>query len=284
LRGDIKTDSRGTYLLVDFLDTGIGKRYIPDALSDFEAREEEIREEERLKISELLQGMKRANVIGQITKIYPVRSFKKNDREGKIGSFLLGDDTSNIRVVLWDANQIALIEKEELKEGEFVEIMNGSVRNGEMHLSAFSDIKHSNEKIENVKTEREFAMGKIKDAQVGSNFKVRAVIVQTFEPRYFESKQNADEKGVLLNIVLDDGTETIRAVLFGENIKKLGLNDEEIFSLEKFNEKKQDLLGEEKFFAGNFRTNSFFNNLEMSIDNVEEINVDTLVQELEANI
>jgi len=47
LRGDIKTDSRGTYLLVDFLDTGIGKRYIPDALSDFEAREEEIREEEK---------------------------------------------------------------------------------------------------------------------------------------------------------------------------------------------------------------------------------------------
>jgi len=40
-------------------------------------------EAERLKISELVQGMRRANVMGQITKVFPIREFKKNDREGK---------------------------------------------------------------------------------------------------------------------------------------------------------------------------------------------------------
>jgi len=239
-------------------------------------------EAERLKLSELVQGMRRANVVGQITKIFPIREYSKGGKEGKIGSFLLGDDTSNVRVVLWDINHIDLIEKGELKEGDVIEITNGNIRNGEMHLSSFSDVKHSNEKIENVETERVFAFGRFKDASPGKNMKVRAVIVQTFEPRYFESKQNPGEKGVLLNIVLDDGTENIRAVLFGETIKKLGLSDEEIFSLEKFIEKKNELLGEEKFFAGNFRTNAFFNNLEMVIDEVEEINADELVKELEA--
>lgn len=239
---------------------------------------------ERMKISELVHGMKRVNVVGQVTKVFPVREFKKNDREGKIGSFLLGDDSSNMRVVLWDMSHIGLIEKRELKEGDIMEITNAAVRNGEIHLSAFSDIKASNEKIENVKTERVFSLGKLKDASPGKNMKIRAIIVQMFAPRQFESKSGDGKKGVLLNMVLDDGTENIRAVLFGEQINKLGLSDEEISSLEKFNVKKEELLGEEKFFAGNFRTNNFFNRTEMSIEDVQDIDVDELVKELEAKV
>ena len=241
-------------------------------------------EGERLKISELVQGMKRVNVIGKITRVFPIREFKKNDREGKIGSFLLGDETSNVRVVLWDISHISLIEKGELKEGDVVEISNGGFRNGELHLSTFSDIKSSNEKLDDVKTDRAFSLGRLSDASLGKNMKVRAIIVQTFEPRYFDSKQKEGEKGVVLNIVLDDGTENIRAVLFGEVIKGLGITDDELFSLEKFNEKREQLLGEEKFFSGNFRNNSFFNRTEMVVDNVEKIDSDELVKELEAKV
>jgi ssDNA-binding replication factor A large subunit len=241
-------------------------------------------ESERMKISELVHGMKRVNVIGKVTGIFPVREFKKQEREGKIGSFLLGDESSNIRVVCWDMSHIDLIEKGEIKEGDVLEISNGAMRNGEMHLSGFSDIKHSTEKIEGVKTDREFAGGKLKDASPGKNMKVRAVIVQMFEPRQFESKQKPGTKGVLLNLVLDDGTETIRSVLFNENIKKLGISDEEAVDLEKFGKKKEELLGEEKFFSGNFRMNAFFNRTEMSIDSVEDIDVDELVKDLESKV
>ena len=189
-----------------------------------------------------------------------------------------------MRVVLWDINHIGLIESGKLKEGNVVEILNCSCRNGELHLSSFSDIKESNEMIENIKVDQSIAVGELKDVRPGQNMKVRAVIVQTFEPRFFDSKQEGSvgEKRALLNIVLDDGTGTIRAVLFGENIKKLGLTDEEIFSVDKFNEKKESLIGEEKLFSGNFRTNTYFNNTEMSIGDVEEINVEELVKELEA--
>lgn len=241
-------------------------------------------ENERMKISELVQGMKRANIVGKITRIFPVREFNKNGREGKVANLLVGDETSNARVVLWDVNHISLIEKGEIKEGDVVEIGNGSVRNGEIHLSGFSDIKKSKENLGEVKEQRSYPFGKIKDARDGMSMKVRAVIVQTFEPRYFDSKKNEGEKGVLMNLVLDDGTENIRAVFFKEGLKALGIQEDELFDIEKFNSKRHALLGEEKFFLGNFRNNPYFNIIEMNVDRIEEVNPQELISNLEAKI
>ena len=238
-------------------------------------------ENEYLKISELMDGMKRVRTIGKITKIEPVREYNKNGREGKIGVMFVGDDSSSIRLVLWDMHHIALIENKELKEGDVVEINNGGIRNSELHLGAFSDIKLSKEIIENVKTERSFSHGSFKDAQLGKHMKVRAFIAQIFDPKYFDSKKNAGEKRALFNLVLDDGTETIRAVLGMEQAKQIGLSEEEIFSIEKFSDKKKDILGEEKFFFGNFKNNTYFNKMEFSINKVEDINLSELISELQ---
>ncbi len=239
-------------------------------------------ENEKYKINELRDGMKRANVSGKITRVFPVREFNKNGREGKVSSFLIGDETSNIRVAMWDVNHIALIEKGVLKEGDVVEISAASIKNGELHLSSFADIKKSSEKMDSVKASASIEPGKLKDVKEGQSMKVRAVIVQSFEPRYFESKQREGEKGALLNMVIDDGSENIRAVMFGENIKRLlKVNDEELFSLETINPKVQELIGEEKMFSGLFRMNSFTNSIEMSVNGVEDINVDSLIKEFE---
>ncbi len=61
---------------------------------------------EILKLEELLPGMRKVHVIGKIINISSVRSFttKKGD-EGKVCNFLLADDTSNLKVVLWDTNR-----------------------------------------------------------------------------------------------------------------------------------------------------------------------------------
>jgi len=137
-------------------------------------------ESERLKLSELAQGMKRVNIIGKITKLNPVREFTKNDRKGKVCSFQIGDESANIRSVLWDENHIKLVEKGEIKEGDVIEISNGNVRNGELHLTGFSDIKKSNEKIENVKEIQTVSSGTLKNAMPGNNLKIKAVVVQVF--------------------------------------------------------------------------------------------------------
>ena len=255
-------------------------------------------EKEKIKISQLVHGMKRANVVGKIIELSPVREYSKNGREGKVANLVLADDSSNVKTVLWDTNHISLIENGKLKLGDVVEISNASVRNGELHLSSFGDIKQSKEKLGEVVEEKVFQDRKIREASPGMNFKTRAFIVQIFEPRYFEvcpecgKRVFEDEckihgkvqgkKRALLNIVLDDGSETTRSVIFGDEIKNLGFSEEEIFSLEKFNEKKNSLLGDEKIFVGNMRNNTLYNTLEFSINKIEELNPGELIKELEA--
>ncbi len=255
-------------------------------------------DKERMNISELVQGMKKANVLGKVIDIYPVRSYNKNGREGKVANLIVADKSSNVKVVFWDTNHIALVENGKIKTGDVIEISNAMVRNGELHLSSFADVKLSNEKIEGVVTKQEVSFFKFKDAKAGQRFKARAFIVQVFEPRYFEvcpecGKKATDgvclihgkvepKKRALLNLVLDDGSETFRAVLFGESINQLGLKDEEIFSLELFSGKKEQFLGEEKIFSGILRSNTLYNTLEFTVEDTKEVNVDGLIKELEA--
>lgn len=254
-------------------------------------------DQEKLKISELIEGMKKANVVGKVIKINPIRSFNKNGREGKVASMTIADESSNVRAVLWDTHHIELIEKGNIKEGTVVEIASGNVRNGELHLSSFADIKESKEKIDSVVLEQSFQNRTLKDAKPGENLKTRAIIVNAFEPRYFEvcpecgkkvlegecktHGKVTPQKRALLNIVIDDGTETMRSVMFGEQINKLGLKNEEIFSIEEFNKKKMSLLGEEKFFAGQLRQNQLYNTTEFTINDIKEVNTEELIRELE---
>ena len=80
-----------------------------------------------------------------------------------------------------------------------------------------------------------------------------------------------------MNIVLDDGTETIRAVLFHEPLQKLGID----LDSEPFSNQKNSFLGKEMVFSGNVRNNRFFNNPEFIISNMDEVNLDELIKNLE---
>jgi len=250
-------------------------------------------DKQKVKISELGNSTKRANFFGKIISLFPVREFNKNGREGKVLSMNVADDTSNVRVVLWDTNHISLFESNQIKQGDVIEVSNAYVRNGEVHLTGFSDIKLSNEKIESVKTERASVEKKISELNVGDVASVRAFIVQSFEPRFFEVCPECNKKitdgqcaehgavsGVkraLLNVVLDDGTENIRSVLFNEAIDKLGI----VGLVDSFEEKKLDLIGIEKIFSGNVRKNAFSQTNEMIINDVKDVDVDKLIETME---
>jgi ssDNA-binding replication factor A large subunit len=253
-------------------------------------------EKEKMKVAELVSGMKRANVIGKIIQMFPVRSYEKDGKSGKIGSFVLADESANIRTVMWDTNHISLIEKNNIKEGDVVEIANGSVRNEELHLTGFSDIKLSNEKIENAVSGKIFHEKSIKELGQGDNVNMRAFIVQIFEPRFFsvcpacskkvsetgdcaEHGKVSGEKRALLSLVLDDGTETIRAVLFSEQLAKLVPKEE--LEPEKFIQKRKEILGKEMAFSGQVRKNALFDNLEFFVQDLEDINIDQMIAKLE---
>lgn len=257
-------------------------------------------DKEQVKISVLVEGMKKANIKGKTIKVFPVRSYNKNGREGKVGNILIADDSANIKAVFWDNHHIGLIENGQIKEGSVLELWNGNVRNGELHLSSFGDIKVSNEAMDNVVTSKSYQAKNFGDVKAGQNLKTRAIIVQVFDPRYFEVCKECGKrvlegeckihgktegrKRALLNIVLDDGHESMRTVLFGEQIQLLGFTEEEIFSMEKFAEKKQSILGDERLFSGIVKTNALYNTTEFYIEQVEEVDTQELLKELEAKI
>lgn len=238
---------------------------------------------ELMKIGELVEGLRRVHVIGKITQIFPVRSYSKNGKEGKVVNLLLGDETSNIRVVLWDTHHIELIESGALKEGSVVEILQGGMRNGELHLGAFSDLKPSSHHMGEVHMSRVLKEASLLEAQPGSYFKIRATIVQIFDPKVFEDKKNPGQQRALVTFVLDDGTETIRCLFNERTIEPLGLQSSDLFSLEAFSQKKNDLLGEELSFIGSFKINSYFNRLEMNCERIERLDPQNLIKSLERN-
>lgn len=250
-----------------------------------------------IKIAQIVPGMRKINIVGKIIQSFPIREYNKNGRSGRIGSFILADDTSNIRTVLWDEHHIDLIDKGTISEESMVEITNASLRNGELHLGSFSEIKRSDKIFLSIVTEKPVTKKNIYHFMPNDSVSTRAFIVQLFEPRFFvvcpqcrkkvtpdnectEHGKIVPQKRALVGLVIDDGTDSIRATVFNENLSQL-FSEQELEQTELFALKKQDLLGREVELRGTVRRNTLFNNNDFVITEVKDVNLDQLIDELE---
>jgi ssDNA-binding replication factor A large subunit len=261
----------------------------------------------QLKVSELLSGMKKANLIGKVISLSPVREFEKNGRKGKVANLAIADETGNVRVVLWDTNHIKLIEDGEIRVGDVIEIHNASLRNNagsnELHLSGFSEIKKSSLVIENVKTERATNKKNLEELKEGESVSVRALAVQMYPPRFFlvcpECGKKATEESdghvckehgkviprerALLNIILDDGSASIRSVLFSEAISKL-IEEQKLKEPDSLSIFREDVLGSEFIVKANVKKNALFNEIELSAFDIEKAEPEKLIEEMEVKV
>ena len=258
-------------------------------------------EDQDLKISELMQGMKRVNVVGKVISLFPVREYSKNGREGKVANFVIADETGNTRVVLWDVNHIELIETGIIKQEDVVEIKNGSTRDGEIHLSGFSELKKSLVVFDSVQSEEVVSESSLEEIRQGQKVRVRGVVVQIFQPRFYSVCPECNKKVVptdnvfkcaehgvvipkeraILNFVLDDGAETMRVVMFSEQINLL-IPEEDLKDAGKATVFRDDFLGTEVYLSGLVKRNQLFNNLEIVASGVERVDVEKLISELDS--
>jgi len=255
-------------------------------------------DKQSIKISQIVPGMRKVNIVGKVINVFPIREYNKNGRSGRIGSFVLADETSNIRTVLWDENHIELITKGEIYQEGVVEISNATLRNGELHLTSFSEIKPSTKNIVgNIITAKIVSKKEIIRFNSNDNVSTRAYIVQMFEPKFFntcpECRKKVSEAGdcnthgkvspqkrALLSFVIDDGSDNVRAVMFSEQLEKL-MTKEELETPELFSIKKVGLLGKEVMITGQVRKNPMYNTNEFFVNNLEDIDLDKLIEELE---
>lgn len=253
------------------------------------------------KIKDLFPGMRSAEVLGRVTQIFETREFKRADgSDGKVGSFLVGDNTGIIRIVCW-GNQADILKQ--LTIGTPLKIIGGMVRENqrgykEVHLNEQSKIiQNPPEQIPEVakaqrKTLKELTEG---DEQV----EIMGTVVQVFDPKFFEvcpqcntrlkeveGQWVCNEHGALMpdysylvNVFLDDGTDNIRVVLFRNQAERLlGKTKEQMITYranpDTFEPLKTELLGEQFKFLGRAKKNTFFDRIEFIANQVHKANVE----------
>ena len=245
----------------------------------------------KLQIKNVLTGMRDVETVGKVQQIFETREFQVDNRQGKVASLVIGDETGTIRVVLWGSQTDNL---KSLNQNDIVKVIGGYVRENqgrkEIHLNDRSKLT-INPKGEEIKGVKEFSAKrkKIKDLSEDDNeVELLGTIVQVFEPRFFEicpkcgkrakigenenflCEQHGEIKpnySYVFNLVLDDGTENIRTVFFRNQMEKLlEMSNEQIMQYkdapEKFDEVKNNLLGGIIKVMGRINKNEFFDRLE----------------------
>lgn len=247
----------------------------------------------KLKIKNVLNGMRSVEIVGKVSAISPIREFAVNSRQGKVGSFTLADESGAVRIVLWNAQTDLL---QNLTEGAVVQVTGAYVKENqgrkEVHCNDRSSltIDPPGVQIGEVATlaQKERSRKQIKELQENDNdVEILGTVVQVYDPKFYpvcplcfrKPKQEGESwicgthqtitptHSCVMNLFLDDGTENIRTVFFKNQMEKL-LNKptEELLKFkdapESFAQVKTDLLGQMVKVVGKVNKNTMFDRLE----------------------
>jgi hypothetical protein len=240
---------------------------------------------ENLKIKDIYAGMRNIMVSGKVTNKYEVREFNSNGRQGKVGSFLIADDSGRTRITCWGSMADKI---NEINEGDIVKLESGFAKENnnriEIHLNDNSKITINPEGVNvgEVKSGFTNTRKSINDINPGDeSIELLATIVQSYDPNFWNvcpqcNKKVKEENGetmcaehgvvsadqsYVMNCYLDDGTDSIRAVFFKNQIQNLlKKNHEVILNLKQtgFEEIKNDLLGKIVSVIGRVTQNEMF--------------------------
>jgi len=246
------------------------------------------------KVKDLAAGLRNVEITGKIVQKYEVREFNSSRGPGKVASLVLGDESGVVRVVLWNDQAEKL---KTLNEGDILRISSSYVRdnNGrlELHLNDRSGLAINPEGITINVTQKQAsdAVRKaIKDlTEMDNNVELLVTLVDIYDPRYFTvcsqcGKRAVESNGTahcaehgdvkpdisyVMNVLGDDGTDTIRVVLWKNQTERLlGLDSTKIVRYKDFPEEFQDmkhkLLGEIIRVIGRVKKNEMFGRLEFN--------------------
>lgn len=248
-----------------------------------------IKTEGEAKIGDLYAGMRNVTVPGRVTRKWELRTFNKEGREGRVANFLIGDETGQVRVTLWN-EQTDLFAQ--LNEGDTVRVKNAWVKENrgykELHLNkdAKLEISPPGVIVKEIKQRQERERKTIKELEGNEeNVELLATIVQVYDPRYFDvcpecGKRVMEGKcathgevtpqtNYVVSAFLDDGTGNIRTTFWKQQTQRLlGKTDEECLQYQEnpqaFEAVKTELLGEIIKVVGRCKKNETFDRIELT--------------------
>ncbi|MEK6868159.1 MAG: OB-fold nucleic acid binding domain-containing protein [Nanoarchaeota archaeon] len=257
-------------------------------------------QESSLKISMLYAGLKTGEVLGKIIRKFDIREFTSGERSGKVGTFIIGDETGTIRVTCWHDQTKEMVP---LQENDIILIKDASVRENrgalELHLNERTKLMRNPEgkTVDNVKQKLEELVIRKQIKALGEgdlHVEIMGTIVQVYDIKFYERCPicrkrireqevgfQCPEHGIIkpeysyvMNVYLDDGSGNIRVVFFGNQIQQfLKKTDDELqvyrTAPEGFEKIKTDMLGELVKIAGKVTKNQMFERLEFVAGKVE---------------
>jgi len=246
----------------------------------------------KLKINKILAGIRELETVGKVTQKYDIRTFEGSNGPGKVASLVIGDETGSIRMACWGDQAD---KTQEIKEGDIIKILGAYSRENqgrvEIHLNdrAKIIINPPGETIENVQERPQATRKPINELDEEDNIEIVGTIIQVYDPTFFdvcpkcfkraqpeESGHSCPEHGSItplhncvMNLMLDDGTNTIRTVFFKTQMERLlGKTPEQLEAYkdnpQDFDAIKLDLIGNQLRLIGKVKKNTMFDRLEFT--------------------
>lgn len=271
-------------------------------------------QEGKLQIKNILAGMRNVETIGRVQQVYEVKEFASGERKGKVGAFLLADPTGVIRVVCWN-DQTTLLKG--LKQNDVVKIEGAYVKENsgkkEVHVNDRTKLIKNplgEEVPELASTPPEKRRKSLHElSEEDSSVEIVGTIVQAFDPRFYEICPQCGKRarpkdanfacdvhgvvtptyGYVMNILLDDGTDTMRIVLFRNVVDQLlGQDPKDVLAyrenLGAFESTKNNLLGESIKINGRVTKNTMFDRLEFIAQQVAKTDPEEEITRLQQEL
>ena len=201
----------------------------------YDELEEEVDYDEfTIDISDLREGMSNIVLLGKTLTIQKVHEFVRKDQSlGKVCSFLLGDATGIVKIVLWD-ERVDIINQEYFKPKGLIRIVGGYSKLGqneaiEVHLGRKGTLILSPE-ISNKKREqfKEITIGSSEETTPKNNSEPLKEAIQKNEyisavkgtvqiEDFKELELKSGDKSFLLTMFLEEEGFTIRVKVWGMN-------------------------------------------------------------------
>lgn len=177
---------------------------------------------ERMKISNLQDGMKGLELLVRVMQVYPPRSFEKSGKKGMLANLLVADASGEVRLTLWneDAKKIDALG---MGRGSILMLKNCNVTsyNGKLQLSLAyggelaANPENADEKELPKIEKREL---KISELQPGLNsVDVIARVARVYGRKEFQS---ASGKGEMIAFEIADASGAIRAVAWNSAVEQ----------------------------------------------------------------
>jgi replication factor A1 len=177
-------------------------------------------------------------IIGRVLKISNIRKFNRKDGSpGKVGSFIIGDKSGTIKVVLWN-EQVEITRKEYFRIGEIIQVIGGYSKIGlndeiEVHLSKTGKIilsprdvsilqfpeLDSFRDLKGTQSFRKDSELSIKDLYEKEGF-IKTITGLVKVEEFKELVKKDGETTFLLKLILSDDTSSIRVLVWNMNAVK----------------------------------------------------------------